>query len=144
MKSHGTKHIFTYGSLMFPEVWERVVNRRYKNCEANTVGLIRRKISHSTYPVAFEGGPENILDGRLYWNVTPADLERLDRFEGEYYVRKPVAVTNSQDGTKINADVFLLKPKYNLLAGPEDWSPRHFQKHELRRFIHTVYARKFS
>ena len=129
---------------MFSEVWERVVNRHYKNCEAHTIGLIRRKISHNTYPVAFEGTPDNVLDGRLYWNVTPADLERLDRFEGEYYERKPVAVAIDQDGMEINADVFLLKSKYNLLAGTEDWSPSHFQKHELQRFIHTVYARKFS
>lgn len=144
MKIHGAKHIFTYGSLMFPEVWERVVNRRYKSCEAHTAGLVRRKISNSTYPVAFAGSPENVLDGRLYWNVSPADLGRLDRFEGEYYERKPILVASGQDETKISADVFLLKPKYKLLAGPDDWSPRHFQKHELQRFIHRVYAEKFS
>lgn len=144
METHGTKHIFTYGSLMFPEVWERVVNRHYKHREAHTVGLLRRKISNSTYPVAFAGDPDDVLDGRLYLNVRPADLERLDRFEGDYYERKPILVTTGQDETKISADVFLLKPKYNLLAGPEDWSPRHFQKHELQRFIHTVYAKKFS
>ncbi len=129
---------------MFPDVWERVVSRRYKNNEALTRGLIRRKIRHSTYPVAIIGEPRHILDGRLYWNVTPADVERLDRFEGKYYQRRQVVVTIEHDGKEAVADAYLLRQKYHLLAGREEWSPIHFQKRELQRFIHTVYTKKFE
>lgn len=141
---HVFTHVFTYGSLMFPQVWERVVHRRYKNSDAFASGLVRKKITLSTYPVAFPGDPVQSLQGRLYRDVEPADLARLDRFEGKYYERKQITVTISGEDQATVADVYMLKPRYRLLASAEDWSPEHFRKYELQRFVNVVYARNFT
>ncbi|MBP9612525.1 MAG: gamma-glutamylcyclotransferase, partial [Sulfurospirillum sp.] len=76
-------HIFTYGSLMFEEVWNSLVLGQYTSAPAFLEGYARRCVKNEEYPVVFEANES--VNGILYYDVEPYDVERLDAFEGEYY-----------------------------------------------------------
>ena len=89
------KHVFTYGSLMFPEVWCHIVSQEYIAHESTIVGYERRGVVGEHYPALVAANPKAIHDevrGRLYLNVSAKDLEALDRFEGEQYQRLTLPV----------------------------------------------------
>lgn len=133
------RHIFTYGSLMFPPVWGSITVGEYKSLSATVEGIKRVKIvskqSADTYPVAFKHPNAGILTGQLYLDVSPEDIARLDTFEGSYYERETITVTTSNG--PLNADIYLLKKRHLYLATELSWSPEEFEKQDLNTFIDT-------
>jgi len=121
---------------MFPEVWKRVVKGSYQSAEATIHGFRRVRVRNETYPVLIiaKGAPPVL--GRIYYDVSPADLKRLDEFEADAYVRVPVAATTN--GTVAAADAYLGKHDAELLD--EDWSPTHFAKFDMAGFLATYAA----
>ena len=79
-------NIFTYGSLMFPNVWEQVVRGRYASVKAALEDHARYAIAGESYPgmVAQTGAT---VEGILYLDIDAADIARLDTFEGHDYRR---------------------------------------------------------
>ena len=127
-------HIFTYGSLMYREVWTLVVRGDYRSHPATLAGYQRKAVRGEVYPVALRAFPEDRIDGRVYLDVDPDDVGRLDTFEGEYYRRRIETVTSSS-GTLIEAGVFVLHPDYRHIAADEDWDAERFERSGLPRFI---------
>lgn len=123
-------HIFTYGSLMFPEVWQRVVRGHYCFAPAAVDGYARFAVAGETYPgmVARTGAA---VSGVLYFDVDERDIAALDTFEGEDYRRETVRVV-LDDGSSAEAGAYLYLLPQKLLESP--WNPEHFQA---ERFIGT-------
>jgi gamma-glutamylcyclotransferase (GGCT)/AIG2-like uncharacterized protein YtfP len=124
-------NVFTYGSLMYPQVWQRVVRGTYQSSEASIRGFRRLCVRGETYPVLVvaRGAPQ--LSGRVYYDVSPADIQRLDAFETEAYVRVPVAA--STNGTAIAAQGYLGLHNRQLLG--IDWSPEAFANGDIQSFL---------
>ena len=100
------QHVFTYGSLMFPEVWNRVVRGRYQSCPARLEGYRRHALTDVSYPaIVAESGAE--VEGVLYLDVDAADLARLDAFEGAEYRRAAVPVSTASGTTTAQTYVWL-------------------------------------
>lgn len=78
-------HLFTYGSLMFEDVWNRLVRGNYLSQQATLMGYARRSVKNDEYPVIFK--PMS-LSGVVYYDISDEDMITLDAFEGEYYERK--------------------------------------------------------
>jgi hypothetical protein len=76
---------------MFDQVWSKVVHGRYESFPALAPQLIRLAVPGETYPAAVSHQSGNI-QGLVWQNVSPADLQRLDGFEGREYSRVPVEV----------------------------------------------------
>lgn len=121
-------HIFTYGSLMFPEVWQCVVRGHYCFVSAAVDGYARFAVAGETYPgmVARTGAA---VSGVLYFDVDERDIAALDTFEGEDYRRETVRVV-LDDGSSAEAGAYLYLLPQKLLESP--WDPERFQK---ERFI---------
>ena len=128
-------NIFTYGSLMFPEVWERVVGSNYRASSATLHGYLRRGVRDESYPVIVQQGPESHVDGMLYFGVSTEDLARLDRFEGEYYVRRSVEVITGTENLSLEAFTYVLSGRYRHLLSDREWDPGFFREHDLHRFL---------
>ncbi|WGO99001.1 gamma-glutamylcyclotransferase [Saccharophagus degradans] len=132
-----SKHIFTYGSLMFAPVWRGIVDGEYRHSSAAATGIKRVKIvgqsASESYPVAFRHPSAPSLTGQLYLNVEPSDLQKLDAFEGSYYQRETIQVI--ADGAPYQADIYLLKRQYLHLATELPWSPQDFERDHLEAFI---------
>jgi gamma-glutamylcyclotransferase (GGCT)/AIG2-like uncharacterized protein YtfP len=124
-----SSNIFTYGSLMFSDVWERVVHGRYRNAPATLAGHARYAITGETYP-GMVARTDAVVTGVVYFDVAPEDLAALDAFEGEEYRR--VTVTVAQGDARTSADTYLYLPREKLSDSP--WNPDAFQ---MQRFLAT-------
>lgn len=131
-------HVFTYGSLMFPEVWHKVVRGRHAQSHAAVRGYKRRRITVDDYPVAFRGLHSDWLEGRLYYSVNAADLNRLDAFEGAYYKRDKVQARvwdDNGDEHIVTAELYCIKARYRPLISNQPWNPETFRRRQLKPFI---------
>jgi gamma-glutamylcyclotransferase (GGCT)/AIG2-like uncharacterized protein YtfP len=127
-------HIFTYGSLMFQEVWTRVVRGDYRCRPATLPGYQRKAVKKEVYPVALRGRAEDRIDGVVYFDVEPDDVDRLDVFEGIYYRRLVEVVFLSSD-TTIEAGVYVLHPDFRSIIAEKEWDAEQFRQSGLPRFL---------
>lgn len=127
-------NIFTYGSLMFPQVWPLVVAGSYRKTGAVLRGYERKGVKGEVYPVLVPSSPYSQVHGVVYFDVSPDDLSRLDIFEGEYYFRKTEQVT-TEDAEAISAGVYILKEEYYTIISPHGWDAEQFEKTGLHFFI---------
>jgi gamma-glutamylcyclotransferase (GGCT)/AIG2-like uncharacterized protein YtfP len=120
--------VFTYGSLMFTQVWQRVVRGRYRSEPAIAAEHVRLAIAGVDYPamVARSGAS---VPGVLYFDVDARDIAALDAFEGADYRRVPLQVATAS-GATLTAHAYLYLPAQNLSESP--WLPQAF---DVARFI---------
>lgn len=120
-------HVFTYGSLMFAPVWQRVVQGRYHCIKATLFGYQRFAVSGEAYPgilVHSGGAADAQVAGLVYLDVDADDLLRLDRFEGEDYRRCTVGVHTDAAAPALPAQTYV----YNHAArlSEQAWNPQDF------------------
>lgn len=129
-------HVFTYGSLMYGPVWQRVVTGAYRQFAGRIRGYERRRISGETYPALIRARPESTVRGILYLDVSASDLKALDYFEdeGKTYARIRVPV-ELEDGGTLEAWTYLYL--YPQRVEPAPWLPEHFEQGDLQRFLNT-------
>jgi gamma-glutamylcyclotransferase (GGCT)/AIG2-like uncharacterized protein YtfP len=125
-----TRHIFTYGSLMFADVWEKVVRGKYRSGAAVATGHARFAIRGETYPGMVAASGQEVA-GVVYFDVVAEDLAALDAFEGEVYRRDAVTVQLAS-GETVDADTYIYLDAARLADAP--WEPEAFQ---MQRFLDT-------
>lgn len=130
-------HIFTYGSLMFPEIWQRVVRGNYRSATATLPGFARYALADDTYP-GMVAQAEAVVEGVLYYDVAPPDLAALDAFEGREYRREKVNVV-IESGETVIACTYIFLAEQRLSGLP--WEPQAFQ---MSRFIGTYCSDKLG
>ena len=123
-------NVFTYGSLMFPEVWGRVVRGAYKAAPATLHGYARFAIVGETYPGMIER-PGGSVQGIVYFDVDAGDLAALDAFEGADY-RRALVDAVMEDSVSAPVATYLYLPATRL--SPRPWLPEAFQ---MQRFLET-------
>jgi gamma-glutamylcyclotransferase (GGCT)/AIG2-like uncharacterized protein YtfP len=123
-----TMCIFTYGSLMFPRVWLRVVRGSYRSEPAVAHGFARFAIAGETYPGMVPRDGESVA-GVLYYDVSAPDIAALDAFEGEEYRRVAISVRTAL-GADLEVGTYLYLRPEKLTESP--WIPAAFQ---MERFI---------
>ena len=126
-------NIFTYGSLMFAPVWQQVVKGQYHAIPALLAEHQRLAVLNEDYPAAIYQ-PAHSIQGVLYLKVNSEDRARLDQFEGDYYDRVSVHVTDTQ-GIVYSADVYRLNAKFQAILAPVDWDVEQFKQQGLQRFL---------
>ena len=121
-----TGNVFTYGSLMFDEVWRQVVNGDYRS----EVAMLHHHQRHALTGLSYPGvvaTPEAQVAGRLYFDVSAADIARLDAFEGFEYRRDALQVVLAS-GELVGAWTYIwLDPQ--RLSG-QSWQSETFRLHE--------------
>lgn len=125
-------HLFTYGSLMFPQVWSSVVRGHYRRQPARLNGYQRCSIKGETYPAAVVATLDNFIDGQLYMNLTAAEMERLDRFEGGDYERVVAPVILAEGGV-VMAALYRYRHPGRLDARP--WDVEWFEREGMALFL---------
>ena len=123
-------NIFTYGSLMFPAVWQRVVSAQYQSLPATVQDFRRFAVLNDTYPglIASPGGS---VEGVIYHNVAPDDVARLDHFEGDDYRRIEIDAHLTDGSTQLVQTYLMLRPQG---LSDQPWLPENFA---LQRFLDT-------
>jgi len=128
-------HVFTYGTLMFPEVWRAVVGKEFETAAATADGFEIYYVREAVYP-GIIAMPNGSVSGVVYFNVDVESLDRLDVFEGDDYRRQPIEVTRSDNGLKITSDAYIIPPDHRHLLTNEPWSAKDFAaRGDLARFV---------
>ena len=123
-------NVFTYGSLMFPEVWGRVVRGTYRSAPATLHHCARFAIVGETYPGMIEQADASVA-GLVYFDVGVDDVAALDAFEGDDY-RRVAREALLDSGAVFTIATYLYLPAARLSSRP--WVPETFQ---MQRFLQT-------
>ncbi len=128
-------HLFTYGSLMCPEIMERVAGRHAASTPATLHHFRRSRLQDLDYPGIFPDDASRVA-GILYLDLSEEAIGRLDDFEGEQYLRLTVTV-ELDDGHTQPAMAYVLKERYRPLATGEEWDFATFLAEGKKHFLAT-------
>ncbi len=136
-------NVFTYGSLTFDRIWSLVVRGSYRSQPARVGGFARFAVTGQDYPGVLRQ-PGGQVDGRLYFDVEPADLARLDHFEGADYERvaTEAALVQADAAVPVQApaQIYLFRFPDRLSAAP--WDINGFAREGIHRFVADYCARR--
>jgi gamma-glutamylcyclotransferase (GGCT)/AIG2-like uncharacterized protein YtfP len=118
-------HVFTYGSLMFPEVWSVVVGREFETVEGTAAGYAIYRVRDAVFPGIVAAGDSSTVRGLAYLDVDDESIARLDRFEDDFYDRLEVTV-NCADGQERKAGAYVVPPKNRHVVTTEPWTAEWF------------------
>ena len=133
MTAHEAKeqvHVFTYGSLMLPSIFQRVVGRCAQSVKASLTHWRRVQVAHASYPAAYPSQGSQI-EGILWLGLSPDEFVRLDRFEGSDYHRVQVEVT-TLTGLVYPAEIYQWARSDGLRHEP--WDAAWFEEVGFRNF----------
>lgn len=122
-------NIFTYGSLMVQSIFIAVTGRQVNSQRATLSGYARYCVKQELYPGIIEASG-SMTDGMVYFDVDDFSLEKLDAFEGDYYVRTPVRVSLDNHEV-IRAETYVVKPDYRHVLSAREWDFKEF-KHKFK------------
>jgi gamma-glutamylcyclotransferase (GGCT)/AIG2-like uncharacterized protein YtfP len=127
-------HVFTYGTLMFPEVWQAVVGRSFRAVAGCAAGFTVWRVRGAVYP-GIAAAVASSADGLVYLDVDDATVARLDRFEDDFYVRQPIRV-RCDDGIERLAECYVVPKERLTVLDDEPWTSADFEaRGDLARFI---------
>lgn len=118
-------HVFTYGTLMFPEVWQAVVGRQFATVEATASGYAIYRVRDAVFPGIIAAGDEDTVRGVVYLDVDPPSIARLDLFEDDFYRRESLWLT-CDDGERRAADAYVVPPENRGVLTSEAWQADGF------------------
>jgi len=100
------RHVFTYGSLMYDDIFKGVTHCQCMRLSANLAGWRRYALKGRQYPGAMpENQRQTSIDGVLWLLVPDQAIVALDRFEGSEYARVDVVVVGA-DSRNYSAQVY--------------------------------------
>jgi gamma-glutamylcyclotransferase (GGCT)/AIG2-like uncharacterized protein YtfP len=131
-------HVFTYGTLMYPEVWNAVVGGAFASAKGAAQGYAIFRVRDAVFPGITPAGKSDQVRGVVYLDVDPVAVARLDRFEDDFYRRESVWV-ECEDGVGRSADAYVVPPENRSVLTSEVWRAEEFVAsggldHFIRRF----------
>lgn len=86
--------LFVYGTLLVPEIWQRVSGEsdgRFR--DATLPGYRIARVRDADFPaIAHTGNETDLVPGRIHLDVPPEAMRRLDAYEDSFYERAEVEV----------------------------------------------------
>jgi len=130
-------NLFVYGSLMYEAVWQQITHQKFEALDAVIHGYCCLGVQNHSYPGLVKG--KQSIEGKLFLNISPSILFRLDEYEGDYYERISVDSTTTQQ-QRYKADVYLFKQEFQHLLSSHPWDRDYFEQHELKNYRVTFPA----
>ena len=128
-------NIFTYGTLMIPEVMAAVTTHKFRSTGAILKGYARFTVKGESYPGIIPV-TDAATEGIIYFDVDELSLRRLDAFEGDLYQRIQIQVETK--GIEIlKADTYVIKPKFRSHLSSLEWNMKEFAQKHLKTFLET-------
>jgi gamma-glutamylcyclotransferase (GGCT)/AIG2-like uncharacterized protein YtfP len=125
--------LFTYGTLMLPEVMEIVGGAGLRGEPARIAGFRCRALRGTVYPGLL---PEQgvVTPGVLWRGLDERALARVDRFEGELYERRS-ALAEREGEAACEAWVYVLRPAGQGLVLDAPWDEADFRARHLAPYL---------
>lgn len=126
-------NLFTYGSLMFPDVWLRVAGQAFPTRSARLAGFAAWKVRGESYP-GLAPAPAHTTTGVVHLGVTAESARRLDEFEGPFYERAEVIVV-LDDGSSMPAFAYIVGAPHRTHLEEVLWDAESFRRDHLASFM---------
>ncbi len=128
-------HLFTYGTLMFPEVWKRISIDRFPSQPAKLPGYAIYRVKDAVYPGIISADKESVVDGVLYDGIDEDTLFELDTYESNFYERIPV-LAYTADGLQVECQAYIVPNSRHEMLSNEPWDADQFREQELEKYLH--------
>ncbi len=127
-------YIFVYGTLLFPEIVQRLTGKLFKNSPAVLSGFKRFQVKDSEYPAIIEFSGSKV-DGIVLENVDEKSFQVLTFYEGDEYVCMEKSVLLGEN--EIVVKVFIWNGGAEKLMNT-DWNVGYFKKNYLNIYLDKV------
>ena len=108
--------------------------RHLSSACARLSGYQRCRILGEVYPALIPAADAAAVEGRLYFDIDAADLQRLDQFEGQYYQRQE-AICRLEGDTTAKAQVYVFRSEFRYLVDTGEWDVKEFAAKGLDDFL---------
>ena len=129
-------HLFAYGTLVLPAIYQRVTGFSRIGIPVRVTGYARYALKGLSYP-GLVPEPGGSASGVLYQDLESEEWRRLDAFEDDFYVRERVAVADDR-GRELIAQVYLIRPDRLDLVDSKPWSLDAFVADSLTPFLARI------
>ena len=127
-------HLFTYGTLVFPEVWQRIAVREAAAQSATLSGYAIYRVKDAVYPGIVRAGEVDRVSGVLYRDLDDDTLFELDAYESDFYQRLAVWVTTG-DGESVECQAYVVPDSRRDMLTDEPWDTQWFAEHKLAKYL---------
>jgi gamma-glutamylcyclotransferase (GGCT)/AIG2-like uncharacterized protein YtfP len=129
-------NLFLYGTLMCSDIMEDVPGSRLPHVPGTLKGFSRRAAKGASYPAIVPDGKGRV-HGIVYRDVPGPAWDRLDRFEGEMYARRPVEIRLT-DGAPLPAETYAVRPAFLDRLEASGWDLNDFIRNSRAIFRETT------
>jgi gamma-glutamylcyclotransferase (GGCT)/AIG2-like uncharacterized protein YtfP len=130
-------HLFTYGTLAFPQIWMRVVGREFPTQQATVAGYAAYRAKGELFPVIVPAGDEATVAGLVYFDVDDETVAALDEFESDLYERVDVDAV-LEDGRPLRCGAYVLAEKHRSMASSEWWDAAWFEREAMGEYLRRI------
>ena len=128
-------NVFTYGTLMFPEVWQAVVGQAFRAVAGRAAGFAVYRVCDAVYPGIVAKVDGDGVEGLVYLDVDATSLKLLDHFEDGFYRRVAIDV-DCVDGERRVAECYVVPSEARGVLTDEPWLAGEFvARGDLARFM---------
>lgn len=121
--------LFCYGTLMIPAIFSATSGQRAQWEPAVLAGYQRYQMRDQPYPgIVRRSGA--VVSGCLYRGVVSKALDKLDSYEGEWYIRRLVKVHCSHNKV-VTAWCYEVRAMHKNKVGQGDWDLKDFVQQHL-------------
>lgn len=119
-------HVFTYGTLMFPEVWRAVVGREFETVAGSAAGFANYRVVDAVFPGIVAAAAADCVHGVVYLDVDDDSLERLDVFEDTHFYERQTLWIACHDGQRRQAHAYVVPDHNRSVLTNEPWGRDEF------------------
>ena len=130
-------HLFTYGTLVFPEVWQRFALREAATERATLWGYAIYRVKNAIFPGIVCAGEEDYVAGVLYRDLDDDTIFELDAYESDFYQRLAVRVV-TEEGEAVECQVYHVPDSRRDMLTDEPWDSQWFAEHKLAKYLKGV------
>lgn len=127
-------HLFTYGTLVFPEVWQRIAVREATAERATLCGFAIYRVKDAIFPGIVRAGEMDRVSGMLYRDLDDDTLFELDAYESDFYQRLAVSVV-TEEGELVECQSYLVPDSRRDMLTDEPWDAQWFAEHKLAKYL---------
>ncbi|MCA9230218.1 MAG: gamma-glutamylcyclotransferase [Planctomycetales bacterium] len=126
--------LFTYGTLMFAEVWRRIAIGEFRSQPATLRGFAVYRLRDSVIPGMVYADADSLSPGVVYHDIDEETLFELDAYESDLYQRISVRVT-TEDGSAVDCQAYVIPDRSRQALTDEPWDAAWFEQNELESYL---------